>query len=120
MRTADNLPQHELVGLRLRVVRARDRGLIGMQGTVVDESREMLAVERDGNGGTALVPKRGSRFELQLENGSTAAIDGDAIAFRPEDRTKRARGADRGDGGGGAGRVSGKSEGAACQARPHD
>ena len=103
MRTADNLAQHELVGLRLRVVRARDGGLVGMEGTVVDESREMLAVERDGGKGTARVPKRGTRFELRLEDGSTAVIDGDAIAFRPEDRTKRARGeggiARRGPGG---------------------
>jgi ribonuclease P protein subunit POP4 len=103
MRKADNLARHELIGLRLRVVRARDEGMVGMQGTVVDESREMLAVERDGGKGTAHVPKRGARFELQLEDGTTAAIDGDAIAYRPEDRTKRARGegdvARRGPGG---------------------
>lgn len=92
MRNKDNLHQHELIGLRLRVVRSDDPGVEGMEGTVVDETREMLAVERDGDRAAAWVPKRGTRLELELEDGSTATLDGDRIAFRPEDRTKRARG----------------------------
>ncbi len=92
MRDKENLHQHELIGLRLRVVRSDDTGVEGMEGTVVDETREMLAVERGGARGTAWVPKRGALLELELEDGSTATLEGDRIAYRPEDRTKRARG----------------------------
>jgi ribonuclease P protein subunit POP4 len=92
MRRKENLHQHELIGLRLRVVRSVDPGVEGMEGTVVDETREMLTVERDGGRADAWVPKRGTQLELVLEDGSTAALEGDRIAFRPEDRTKRARG----------------------------
>ena len=87
MRNGSNLHMHELVGLRLRVVQASDGGMVGMEGIVVDETRETLVIGGDAR---RVVPKRGNTFEFTLEDGSTAVLDGDAIAFRPEDRTKRA------------------------------
>jgi ribonuclease P protein subunit POP4 len=78
---------HELVGLRLRVVQASDGGMVGMEGIVIDETRETLVIDGDRR---RIIPKRGNAFEFTLEDGSTAVIDGDAIAFRPEDRIKRA------------------------------
>ena len=55
MRTEDNLRLHDLIGLRVRVVQARDGGMIGMEGTVVDETRETLVVE-EGRRRTPLAP----------------------------------------------------------------
>ena len=85
MRTRENLLQHELIGLRLRVVRSTDKGRLNMEGTVVDETREMLVIE-DGR----RIPKRGSAFELTLEDETSVVIEGDELAYRPEDRVKRA------------------------------
>ena len=87
MRNETNLPKHELVGLRLRVVEAKDRGMIGMEGTVVDETRETLVIEE---GRTRIIPKRGALLEVTLDDGSLALLRGDDIAYRPEDRVKRA------------------------------
>ena len=87
MRNEHNLHMHELVGLRLRVVQASDGGMVGMEGIVVDETRETLVIDADGR---RTLPKRGNVFEFTLENGSTAVLEGDAIAYRPEDRVKRA------------------------------
>ncbi len=86
MRNGSNLHMHELVGLRLRVVQASDGGMIGMEGIVVDETRETLVIEGERR---RTLPKRGTTFEFTLEDGSTAALIGDDIAYRPEDRTKR-------------------------------
>ena len=87
MRNTKNLHKHELVGLRLRVVRASDGGLVGMEGTVVDETRETLVIEGETR---RTLPKRGTAFEFTLDEGSHQVLEGDAIAFRPEDRIKRA------------------------------
>ncbi len=86
MRNEHNLHKHELVGLRLRVVRASDGGMVGMEGIVVDETRETLVI---GDRRRTL-PKRGNTFEFTLEDGATTVIEGDDIAYRPEDRVKRA------------------------------
>ena len=93
MRNENNLHMHELVGLRLRVVRASDGGMVGMEGIVVDETRETLVIEDTRR---RTLPKRGNAFELTLEDGSTVVLDGDAIAYRPEDRVMRAGGRRRG------------------------
>jgi len=90
MRTRDNLHQHEIIGLRLRVVRAQDGSMVGMEGTVVDETRQTLRIERDGSARPVTVPKRGAVFEARLPDGTSTVLEGDGLAFRPEDRTKRA------------------------------
>jgi ribonuclease P protein subunit POP4 len=93
MRNGSNLHMHELVGLRLRVVQSSDGGMVGMEGIVVDETRKTLVIEGEGR---RTLPKRGNAFEFTLEDGSTAVLVGDEIAYRPEDRTKRAAGRRRG------------------------
>jgi len=93
MRNENNLHMHELVGLRLRVVQASDGGMVGMEGIVVDETRETLVIEDTRR---RTLPKRGNAFELTLEDGSTVVLEGDTIAYRPEDRVKRAGGRRRG------------------------
>jgi ribonuclease P protein subunit POP4 len=93
MRNESNLHMHELVGLRLRVVQASDGGMVGMEGIVVDETRETLVIGGDRR---RTIPKRGNAFEFTLDDGKTAVIEGDSIAYRPEDRVKKASGNRRG------------------------
>lgn len=87
MRNKENLHMHELTGLRVRVVLATDGGMVGMEGTVMNETRETLVIEE---GHERIVPKRGTTFEFTLDDGSTSVLEGDTIAYRPEDRIKRA------------------------------
>lgn len=82
-----NLRKHELIGLGVEVVRATDPSLVGLKGRVVDETRNMLLVETGG--GEKMVPKRGNRFRFDIQGGTE--VEGDDIAFRPEDRIKKAR-----------------------------
>jgi ribonuclease P protein subunit POP4 len=82
-----NLRKHELIGLRVRVVRATDPGFVGLEGRVVDETRNMLIVEVGGK--EKMIAKQGSRFRFEAQGG--AEVEGDEIRFRPEDRIKKAR-----------------------------
>lgn len=82
-----NLKKHELIGLRVTVLRALDPSLVGVEGRVVDETRNMLIIESGSR--QKGVSKRGSRFRFDVEGG--VEIDGGDIQYRPEDRIKKAR-----------------------------
>jgi ribonuclease P protein subunit POP4 len=82
-----NLRKRELIGLRVRVVRSTDPGVVGLEGRVVDETKNMFVLEVHGT--ETRVPKGGNRF--RFEAGDGAELEGDEIRFRPEDRIKKAR-----------------------------
>lgn len=82
----------ELIFLPVEVVQASDAGLVGLQGTVVDETLHTLTVRVGDPGGRRVqVPKAGCTFRLTLPEGGTVDVEGRAIAFRSEDRTKKVR-----------------------------
>lgn len=75
--------RRELIGLVVEVER------LGLKGQVVDETKNTFLVETPS--GVKRVPKIGNRFVFRV--GMEAhEVDGDMIAFRPEDRTKKVRG----------------------------
>ncbi|HKZ89983.1 MAG TPA: ribonuclease P protein subunit [Thermoplasmata archaeon] len=82
-----SLRKDELIGLRVRVVRATDPGLVGVEGRVVDETRNLLVVEAEGR--EKRIAKQGTRFRFDVRG--SVDIEGDDIRFRPEDRIKKAR-----------------------------
>ena len=82
-----NLRKHELIGLRVEVVDASDPSQEHVRGRVVDETRNMLVVDVQGE--EKRIPKHGSRFRFDVPGGFE--VDGDEIRFRPEDRVKKAR-----------------------------
>lgn len=80
-RTPVNLPKHELIGLSVEVEEHSDESLEGIEGTVVDETKNMLVI--DGK----KVQKDEGVFVFKL-NDSKVRINGKIIAKRPEDRVK--------------------------------
>jgi ribonuclease P protein subunit POP4 len=84
---ARELSKHELIGLGVRVVGHPDRSITGCEGTVVDETMNTLSI--DAGGRVRVVQKRGGEFEF-LRGGQAVRLSGSEIAFRPEDRTKKA------------------------------
>ncbi len=85
---AKYLTKHELIGLECRVVDATDRGMVGISGRVVDETRNMLVIQtRDGR---KMVPKRGTRFVFRVDE-QVLEVEGESILARPEDRIKMRR-----------------------------
>jgi ribonuclease P protein subunit POP4 len=85
MRTPKNVLQHELIGLRCRIVGAKNTAHVGIAGKIRDETMKTLLI---GNGEQKVVPKAGSTFRVRLDD-TTVDIDGDAILARPEDRIKK-------------------------------
>ncbi|MCX6769778.1 MAG: ribonuclease P protein component 1 [Candidatus Micrarchaeota archaeon] len=89
MITPENLPIHELIGLKVRVANSLSTPHIGISGTVVDETKNTLVIS-DGKK-ERVVPKNGSTFQFSLPGGKRAELDGSKIAFRPYDRPKKLR-----------------------------
>lgn len=89
-RSKDNLARHEWIGLEVHVEAATDPTLVGAAGRVVDETQGTLTIEKAG-GREVRVPKAGTRASFALPGGEAVALDLTHLAYRPQDRTKRAR-----------------------------
>ncbi|MEW5955326.1 MAG: ribonuclease P protein subunit [Candidatus Micrarchaeota archaeon] len=74
----------ELIGLRVKVAASSCKDLLGIEGKIVDETRNTFLVQTST--GAKRVPKAACDF-LFPEAGFTAA--GRELACRPEDRTKK-------------------------------
>lgn len=82
-----SLVKHELIGLDARVVEAADPSHRGLEGRVVDETRQTLRI--DVRGRELTIPKQGSIFAFRLDE--DVLIPGERLLYRPENRIKKAR-----------------------------
>jgi len=72
-----------LIGQRVEVVESKDPGLMGISGLVVDETKNMLAIEKEGK--IKKVPKHISILLVTLQNGEKVKINGKKLIGRPEE-----------------------------------
>ncbi|MGC9434479.1 MAG: ribonuclease P protein component 1 [Methanomicrobiales archaeon] len=85
MITPRTLLRHELIGLWAAVEEAHNRSLIGIQGRIIDETRNMLTLETTE--GEKQVAKRGAIFLIRLPDATTVRVDGSVLVMAPERRT---------------------------------
>jgi ribonuclease P protein subunit POP4 len=82
MRTPKNILQHELIGLRCRVMAAKNKSQVGVSGKIRDETLKTLVID------DKRIPKAETIFRVWLDE-SVVDIDGKAISARPEERIKK-------------------------------
>ncbi len=88
MITPKNIFRHELVGLHVKVVNSTHDGFIGIEGKVVDETKNTILIEqRDKT--EKMVPKEVATFHFNLPDGNIIEIEGKIILAHPEDRIKK-------------------------------
>ncbi|MCS7099502.1 MAG: ribonuclease P protein component 1 [Sulfolobales archaeon] len=88
--TKSNLKCHELIGLEVRVVDHSDKGLVGLSGRVVWETKNVLVIESSGR--EVKVPKNFAVFSFKLpSSGSLVTVSGEEILSVPEERVKNCR-----------------------------
>ena len=86
MRSPTNILRHEFIGLCVVVVDAGKKNLIGIQGEIVDETKNTFIIETKK--GEKKVLKRGTDFKICLQK-TEIIINGDNLVGRPEDRIKK-------------------------------
>ena len=77
----------ELIGLRAKVVECLDKKQEGVEGTVIDETKNMLILETKN--GIKKVIKKTAVFKFYVGNKSFT-VRGEEILFRPQERTEKA------------------------------
>lgn len=84
--TSQNILRHELIGLDVKVARAKNPEIRGVKGRIVDETRNMLSVVERGT--KLLIPKDVATFRFKLEDGTVVDVNGERLVARPENRLK--------------------------------
>jgi ribonuclease P protein subunit POP4 len=88
LRTKKNLLYSTFIGLEVEISNSSQRELVGLRGKVVDETKNLLVIERS-DGKEVRIPKVSGTFRFTLEDGSKMDVLGMKIAFRPEERPKK-------------------------------
>jgi len=81
----ENLIYHELLGLKVKVEDSTNPSMRGLEGTVVDETANMIIV--DSGGKEKKIPKHGNIFLFDLGD-VYVRVNGDLLVSRPEMRIK--------------------------------
>lgn len=86
MISSENIIQHEIIGLEAEIIRCSEKGLIGVAGKIIDETRQTMIVQRKDR--RLIVPKNTAVFQIYLPNGEEIEVQGQVLLGRPEDRIK--------------------------------
>ena len=87
MITEKNLVKHELIGLNVEICKSTNKDQIGINGNIIDETRNMLIIETKN--GTKFVEKKNCVFIFSLQNQIKVEVNGEILVARPEDRIKK-------------------------------
>ena len=83
MITTENIIQHEFIGLDTQIVESNNSQIIGLNGTIINETKSMFALKTAN--GIKLIPKASSIWKFSLNN-EKIIVDGSKIHKRPFDR----------------------------------
>lgn len=81
-----NIVISELIGLKVRVMKSLDKRQVGIQGTVIDETKNTLVIE--ANKEIRRIIKKISVFKFYAGK-KTFIVDGEEINFRPHERIEK-------------------------------
>ncbi len=87
MEVTSGILQKEFIGIDAKVQQSVNSSLLGISGTVVDETRNTLVI-RHKNRDKKIV-KDIVVFRFNLQDQTIVEIDGRTMVGRPEDRVKR-------------------------------
>jgi ribonuclease P protein subunit POP4 len=79
-----DIKRHELIGLKVKITKSSNTTLVGVEGEVVDETRNTLKIRTKS--GVKQVLKNTCTFDF-----AGAEIDGNKILGRPENRLKKVK-----------------------------
>ena len=87
MKVTPAIVQQELIGLNVKVVKSYHAGYVGIEGEVLDETRNTLLILHKNKKKSVI--KNTSVFDFTMQDGTIVEIDGKAIIGRPEVRVKK-------------------------------
>ena len=83
MITAENITSHELIGLRTEIVESSNPQIIGLNGTIIDETKSMITINTVN--GTKMIAKSNNSWKFSIDS-KDIILNGSRIVKRPFDR----------------------------------
>ena len=77
---------HELIGLNVEVITSSDQNMVGLQGEVIDETKNMLVIAPKEQ--RIIIPKKDCHFRFKLPTGELVDVDGRMLTKKTENRIK--------------------------------
>jgi ribonuclease P protein subunit POP4 len=79
--------QHEFIGLKVKVVKSTNPNNVGIEGTIIDETRNTFKVQHEDH--MKMLIKKENMFHFMWPDGTVLEIDGKMVVGRPEERVKK-------------------------------
>ena len=86
MITENNLHVHEMIGLKSEIVKSSNSEIIGLKGTIVNETKNMFTLETKF--GMKSIPKDHNTWRISF-NQNKKEIEGNTLLKRPHERLGR-------------------------------
>ncbi len=86
MQKTRDIPRLEFIGKELEVIEADNPSLVGIKGKVIDETKNMLIIEK--NNETKKLVKKQVTIKVKIEE-KEIIIKGETLQGRPEERLKK-------------------------------
>lgn len=83
MITARNIASHELIGLHTEIVESTNSQVIGLNGTIIDETKSMIKINTIN--GTKMIAKSNNSWKFFIDE-KDVILNGSKISKRPFDR----------------------------------
>ena len=83
MITADTISRHEFIGLQTQIVNSNNQEVIGLNGTVINETKSMFTINTEK--GVKNIPKSTSDWKFLIQ-GRETTVKGSRITKRPFER----------------------------------
>ena len=77
---------YEWIGLKVEVVESPNKCEVGIKGEVIDETQKTFKIKTEK--GVKVIAKKGRTFKVKFGKW-VLKVEGDLIAFRPEERIKK-------------------------------
>lgn len=84
--TPYNILRHELVGLRAKVVESSDPSQEGLEGVIIDETKNTLTLQKERK---RRLSKESVTLSIHTESGLELLVNGSLLLGRPEERIKK-------------------------------
>ena len=87
MKVTPAVSQQCFIGLNAKVTKSSNPEYVGVEGKVIDETRNTLVISHDKK--EKMITKDVAVFHFTLPDGTVVEIDGKTIVGRPENRVKK-------------------------------
>lgn len=81
-----DITRHELIGLNIEIVEAKNKALIGLKGKVIDETKNLLIIQTKK--GEKKILKDQVTLNIKVKD-KKVQLEGKLLVGQPEDRLKK-------------------------------